>query len=81
MSAMPLRWKLKEVLAENELTAYRLFKHTGVAPSTVYRLTGNKTEGVQGRVLDDILTGLYELTGKRYDVGDLLTWEPEESNT
>lgn len=48
MKSMPIRWKLKEVLDQNRLTAYQLMKESGLAGSTIYRLTGGKTEGVQG---------------------------------
>jgi DNA-binding Xre family transcriptional regulator len=70
MDTMPIRWKLKEVLEESGITAYQLMKESGVAGSTIYRLTGGKTEGVQGKVLDSILTALHTLTGKTFDVGD-----------
>jgi DNA-binding Xre family transcriptional regulator len=76
MDAMPIRWKLKEVLDESGITAYQLMKESGVAGSTIYRLTGGKTEGVQGKVLDSILTALHTLTGKTFDVGDVLEWRP-----
>lgn len=79
MCGMPLKWKLKDVLDQHDITPYRLIQESGVAPSTIYRITGGKTEGVQGRVLDDILSALYRLTSKRFDVCDLLEWEPQVS--
>jgi DNA-binding Xre family transcriptional regulator len=78
MSSMPIRWKLKEVLEQNRLTAYQLMKETGLAGSTIYRITGGKTEGVQGKVLDRILTALHVLTGRAFDVGDVLEWRPSK---
>jgi DNA-binding Xre family transcriptional regulator len=80
MDTMPIRWKLKEVLEESGITAYQLMKESGVAGSTIYRLTGGKTEGVQGKVLDSILTALYTLTGKTFDVGDVLEWRPAKGD-
>jgi DNA-binding Xre family transcriptional regulator len=76
MDSMPIRWKLKDVLNESGITAYQLMKESGLAGSTIYRLTGGKTEGVQGKVLDRILTALHRLTGKTFDVGDVLEWRP-----
>ena len=78
MDGMPIRWKLKELLEESGVTAYQLMKESGVAGSTIYRLTGGKTEGVQGKVLDSILTALHTLTGKTFDVGDVLEWRPSK---
>jgi DNA-binding Xre family transcriptional regulator len=76
MRGMPLKWKLNEVLDKHDITPYRLIQESGVAPSTIYRITGGKTEAVQGRVLDDILSALYRLTSKRFEIGDILEWQP-----
>ena len=78
MNGVPIQWKLKEVLEQNGVTAYQLMQDTGLAGSTVYRITGGKTDAVQGKVLDRILTSLHNLTGKTFGVGDLLEWHPEE---
>ena len=75
---VPLNWKLKEVLEANEITAYRFIQESALSPSTVYRITGGKTEGVQGKVLDEILSTLHRLTGKLYSPSDVLHWQPEE---
>jgi DNA-binding Xre family transcriptional regulator len=71
-----IRWKLKEVLEEHSITPYRLMVDSGIANSTIYRLTNNKTDGVQGAVLDKILNSLCKLTGKRIGVGDVLEHVP-----
>jgi DNA-binding Xre family transcriptional regulator len=78
MNGVPIRWKLKAVLDENGITPYRLMQETGLAGSTIYRLTTGKTEGVQGKVLDKILTALHTLTGKTFSVCDVIEWEPFE---
>jgi len=79
MQAVPLRWILKEILDEHDITPYRLIQESEVAASTVYRITGNRTDGVQGRVLDEILSTLYRLTGQRFSVCDVLEWAPERT--
>ena len=71
-----IRWKLKEVLDEHGITPYRLMVDSGIPNSTIYRLTNNKTDGVQGQVLDKILNSLCKLTGKRIGVGDVLEHVP-----
>ncbi len=73
---VPLNWKLKEVLEANKITPYRFIQESALSPSTVYRITGGKTEGVQGKVLDEILSTLHRLTGKRYSPSDVLHWQP-----
>ena len=79
MSTVPLQWKLKEVLQANGITPYRFVQESSLAASTVYRITGGRTAGVQGKVLDEILSTLYRLTGKRYGPSDVLDWQPEGS--
>jgi DNA-binding Xre family transcriptional regulator len=78
MLAMPLRWKLEELLEQHDLSAYRIAKQAEIGMTTIYRIKNNKTDTVQGQVLESILQALYDLTGKRYSVGDLLEWEPKE---
>ncbi len=75
MSTM-IRWKLKKVLDEHGITPYRLMMDSGLANSTIYRLTNNKTDSVQGPVLDKVLNSLCKLTGKRIGVGDVLEHIP-----
>jgi DNA-binding Xre family transcriptional regulator len=71
-----IRWKLKEVLEEHGITPYRLMVDSGIANSTIYRLTNHKTDSVQGPVLDKVLDSLCKLTGKRIGVGDVLEHTP-----
>lgn len=75
--SVPLNWKLKEVLEANDITPYRFIQESNLSASTVYRITGGRTEGVQGKVLDEILSSLHRLTGKTYGPSDVLHWQPE----
>ena len=77
MANMPLRWKLKEVLEKADITPYRFIQESGLSASTDYRITGGRTEGVQGKVLDDILGTLHRLTGKAFGPSDVIHWQPE----
>ena len=77
MQTMPLQWKLEDLLERHEVSAYRLAKESGVGLTTIYRIKNNRTNTVQGQVLEAILQALLDLTGKRYGVGDLLEWQPE----
>jgi len=75
---MPLQWKLEDLLNCHNVSAYRLAKESGVGLTTIYRIKNNRTNTVQGQVLEAILQTLLELTGKHYGVGDLLEWSPTE---
>lgn len=77
MQTMPLQWKLEDLLERHDVSAYRLAKEAGVGLTTIYRIKNNRTNTVQGQVLEAILQALLVLTGKRYGVGDLLEWQPE----
>lgn len=76
--ASVLRWKLKEYLDAHEITGYRLIQESGVSGNTVYRLTNNRTDGVQGKVLNDILNTLHRLTGEKVTPNDLLEFTPDQ---
>lgn len=77
MAAMPLRWKLDTILERHDISAYRVAKNAGVGLTTIYRIKNNKSETVQGEVLDSILQTIHDLTGVEYGVGDILEWEPK----
>lgn len=77
MQAMPLQWKLEDLLERHDVSAYRLAKESGVGLTTIYRIKNNRTNTVQGQVLEAILQALLVLTGKRHGIGDLLEWQPE----
>ncbi len=67
-----MRWKLRQYLDENELSAYALTKAADVAPNTVYALARGDQRRLDLEVLDKVLTGLEKLTGESVDVADLL---------
>lgn len=72
-----LHWKLKQVLDQEQVTPYRLIATSGVAGSTIYRLVNDQTNAVDGNVLDKILNSLHVLTGKNFQIGDVLEWRPD----
>jgi DNA-binding Xre family transcriptional regulator len=76
MTTMPLRWKLENIMKKHNLSAYRIAKQAEVGLTTIYRIKNNRSDTVQGEVLDSILQAVYELTGVKYGVGDLLEWQP-----
>jgi DNA-binding Xre family transcriptional regulator len=75
---MPLHWKLETIMQKHNLSAYRIAKQAEVGLTTIYRIKNNRSDTVQGEVLDSILQAVYELTGVKYGVGDLLEWQPSK---
>jgi DNA-binding XRE family transcriptional regulator len=71
-----IRVRLRDVLAEHDLSAYRLAKQVrGVSPKTVYAVSAGRA-GPSLEALDHILTALRELTGEALQPGDLLEYIP-----
>jgi hypothetical protein len=71
-----IRVRLRDILAEHELSAYRLAKQVqGVSPKTVYAVSAGRA-GPSLDALDRILTALRELTGEALQPGDLLEYIP-----
>jgi DNA-binding Xre family transcriptional regulator len=76
MATMPLLWKLETIMEKHNLSAYRIAKESGVSLTSIYKIKNNRTQALQGGVLDSILQAVYDLTGVKYGVGDLLEWQP-----
>lgn len=66
------KWRLKQYLDANGLSAYQLVKATDAAPNTVYALARGDQKQVNLKTLEAVLTGLDALTGKRASFDDLL---------
>ena len=80
---MGVRWKLKEFLDSNSVTAYALAikVNSKLSQKGVYRLTDEDLSGIRFNSLDVIIPALNELTGKRVQVSDLLEFEyTDETN-
>lgn len=78
MSGMAIEWRLRELLEEEGVTAYGLAEKMGGATRrpTLYAITSPDVTKRPARVgfplLEDILRGLKELTGKDFSVADLI---------
>lgn len=78
MTQMPVRWRLKELLERENVTAYALAEQMGGASRrpTLYAITSPDPEKRPERVgfplLNDILSGLKGLTGKTFSVADVI---------
>jgi len=69
---MPIRFRLDEVLRSRGITAYRLAKDTGMALSTVYRMTSGRRR--PGAVDWSTLERICEYLD--VEPGELLEWVP-----
>lgn len=67
-------WKVRELLDQNELSAYALAKEAKVASTTVYGLARGDHERVSLHVLDEVLRTLRRLTRKDIRICDLLEY-------
>ncbi|GAA6761746.1 MULTISPECIES: helix-turn-helix domain-containing protein [Thermus] len=74
-----VRFKLKEVLEQEGLSAYRLERLLGdrISRATVYRWVRSAPARPDLEALAWVIWGLRKLTGKPYDVCDLLEYEEE----
>ena len=70
-------WRLGDVLKEHGLTAYKLAAelHGRVNRNSVYAIARGDTERVDRSTLAAVLEALRTLTGQRYSVADLLSYE------
>jgi len=76
MHAMPVRWKVKQFLDGHGMSTYRLWKESGLAMGTAYRLVRGDTTSLNADTLDKVMGALRRLTGKPVGLSDLLLYEP-----
>ena len=67
-----VRWRLRQYLDEHDLSAYALTKAAALAPNTVYALARGDRGRVDLAVLEKVITGLEQLTGRRVELTDVL---------
>ena len=53
-----IKFKIKSILKERELSIYWVAKHSDVSYPTVYNLVNNKTESIHFHTLAEIMTVL-----------------------
>ena len=75
MPDMPVRWKLKELLEQHNISTYRLWKQSGLAQATVYRLARGETMTLSAEAVNGVITALRQLTGQSIDVADLIEYQ------
>lgn len=76
---VPVVWKFKALLERERISVYRL--HQQVAPSrvtkeTLYAWSRGTAKQIDLTTADRVLEGLRRLTGKTFNLGDLVEWQP-----
>lgn len=75
---MPLvRWKLKEYLEDNDLSAYSVAKEIGVSLQSIYRITNNQAKSANFETTANLINALCKMTGKTVSFDDILEYDPE----
>lgn len=77
MNSVAVKFQLKELLETNSLTVYALGKKTGINTNTLYPIYHDTAKRIDKDTVDGILNGLHELTGRMYEVSDLLNYKYE----
>jgi hypothetical protein len=67
-----VKWKIKAFLQAHNLTAYRLWKESGLAQRTVFTLARDEGERIDLKTFGQVLGTLERLTGKSLVTDDLL---------
>ena len=75
-----MRWRIREFLLQEGLSAYELERAVGrqLSARRVYALARNEPVQVRLTTLEVLLTTLRELTGKQVELADLLEYRPEK---
>ncbi len=84
MTRPVLKWKLNDILTDEQVSVYALNQRLveagrSVSRTTLYRLASEQPERIDLEVAGRVLWGLEQLTGKHYTVTDLLEYDATDS--
>lgn len=77
-SCMPTRWKLKEFLADHDITVYKLAQETDkkISRNSLYNLTGYPPPTrIAINTFDVLIPALRKLTGEKVVISDIMPYE------
>ena len=72
-----IRWRLKETIDSLGITRYALQKESGVAMNTIRTMYEGDTKRPDLEVLDSLIATLERMTGKTFEISDLLEYQRE----
>jgi hypothetical protein len=75
-NAPSIRWKFPDLLLQEGISVYRLNQEIGkqVGRTTLYAWSQEAPKRVDTAVLAWVLWGLQQITGRRFEVGDLIEY-------
>ena len=75
MQAVPLNWKVANVLEAHKLTPYRLMVDSGLSSFVTYGITNNTHQALDAGVIDKLIPALRRLTGDdSLNIGDVVEY-------
>lgn len=77
MHAMPIHWKVSEILEAHGITGYQFWRASGLPKRSAYRVVNGDARNVNADTLDATVRALRTLTGKPLNVSDLLEYQEE----
>ena len=72
-----IRWRLKETIDSLGITRYALQKESGVAMNTIRTMNEGDTKRPDLEVLDNLIATHERMTGKPFEISDLLEYQRE----
>ena len=75
---MSVRFTIGDLLKEHDISPYRLSKEADINFNTMYNMVNNKSTRVDLYTLNSVLLSLSRLTGKTFEVSDVLAFRNEE---
>ena len=74
---MSVKWKLREVLKQHNITVYKLSSVSGVPKNTLYNLVNKEPSRLDLGTLSAVLGALDSLTGTHVKINDVLKRDSE----
>ncbi len=81
MENVRIKWKLPELLQREGVTVYRLQQELakGVSRGVLYKWSNAPPKLMDLEVMARVLWGLEQITGKRFEISDVLEYERKEA--
>lgn len=75
MAYMPIYWKVDKILKDNNITAYRLQKESGLSAGVAYGIARGDHDALDVSVIDKLIPSLRRLTGDScLQIGDVVEY-------
>ena len=78
ISNMSIQFTISDLLKEHDISPYRLSKESDINFNTIYDIVNDKSKRIDKSTLNSILISLHNLTGKNFEVSDILAFRNDE---